>query len=202
MVKDWIMAMAAVAMLTGCVVEEAPPVDDEPKSETIDGLGECMTHESCGDGMLCQFAFGSCGNATGSCQPAIASADAVAPHVIESGPVCGCDGQNFYNAGSAWMVGVSVWFDGICEDGMPPTTDNPDPQDPVGAACPGGCSAGEFCFSTDGSCSVDGGIGECRKAAAACTSSAQQVCGCDGDTYGSECSAISNGASIVHPGAC
>jgi hypothetical protein len=195
------MGMAALAMLTACVVEEPPPVDADPKSEMMDGAGTtCMTHGECDGGMLCHFAHGTCGSVLGSCQPAMASADAPAQHVAETGPVCGCDGRDFASSDGAWLEGVSVWFEGSCD--QPAPMDDPAPPGPTGPACPGGCGAGEFCFSSDGSCSLDGGVGECRKSAAACTSSAKVVCGCDGESYGSECAAVANAASIAHAGPC
>jgi hypothetical protein len=204
-VKHWLMAILAMATLTGCALEEAPPVDGEPKSEMIDGAGTtCMTHGECDGGMLCHFTPGTCGGAIGTCQAAMVSSDAPAQHVAETGPVCGCDGRDFANSDGAWLEGVSVWYEGSCDQPAPAPMDDPEQPGPTGSgpACPAGCGAGEFCFSTDGSCSLDGGVGECRKSSAACTSSAKTVCGCDGETYGSECGAISNGASIAHMGPC
>lgn len=182
--------------LAACVVEPAPEVDDEGGEVDAPAPLSCQLHTDCAPDQRCRFVPGTCGDAAGSCEPVgLEMADA-ATASCGAGPICGCDGRDYFDACAAWNDGVSVWFDGSCAGG-PPQTQTP-PPDTTNPSCPGGCAPGSFCFSDDGSC----GGGSCRPSGGACTGSAYPVCGCDGVTYDSMCDAVQQEASIAHQGAC
>jgi hypothetical protein len=190
-------------MMTGCYVEQAPAEDDDDagnagSSEQLEGPIGCSLHSECPEGMLCHFEATTCGQVGGTCQPANGAADAVVATCPATGPVCGCDGVNYANACAAWDFGVSIWFEGTCEQG-PPAEPTPEPEPTT--ACGGGCGGGQFCHFADNSCGAYGG-GECRDPNGVCTSPMQTVCGCDGMNYESECAAIRNSTSVAHVGAC
>ncbi|MBI2389643.1 MAG: hypothetical protein HYV09_08605 [Deltaproteobacteria bacterium] len=68
-----------------------------------------------------------------------------------------------------------------------------------------GCPTGMWCFFADGTCSTHDALGTCRKREALpCVAPApgDEVCGCDGKTYQSQCVAISAGQSVARAGAC
>ncbi|MEQ9319656.1 MAG: hypothetical protein RIF41_10895 [Polyangiaceae bacterium] len=201
---SWLVALVAGLITTGCYVEQAPSDDDDDDgasagaSEPIAGPTGCLLHSECPQGTLCHFEETTCGQVGGTCQPANGAADAVTPACSPVGPVCGCDGITYDSACGAWDFGVSVWFDGTCEQGPPP---EPEPEPEASSACGGGCGAGLFCHFADNSCGTNGG-GECVDPNGVCTSPMKTVCGCDGMTYTSKCDAVRNGTSVAHDGGC
>ena len=200
---SWLVALVAGLVTTGCYVEQASTDDDDDdasvgSSEPIAGSTGCLLHSECPQGTLCQFEPTTCGQVGGTCQPANGAADAVAPACNPTGPICGCDGVTYDSACVAWDFGVSVWFDGTCEQGPPP---EPEPQSEPPVACGGGCGGGLFCHFADYSCGANGG-GECVDPDGVCTSPMKTVCGCNGLTYTSTCDAVRNGTSVAHDGAC
>lgn len=176
--------------LSGCVIE-APPADEEESAPAaaVHQPSACKTHDDCAAGTLCRFSPGSCGEASGSCEPVDAQADA------ECGvAVCGCDGRDYASACEAWKAGVSVGQYGSCGG----DTHEP-PVEPPPSCAGATCGAGEFCLYVDGSC---GGGGACTSYTASCTSAIEPVCGCDGQTYDSRCEALRAGVSLQHDGPC
>jgi hypothetical protein len=77
----------------------------------------------------------------------------------------------------------------------------------VGGSCgalPGyACDAGLICDYPTGSCGMLGGAGTCVLMPETCLrSAAQQVCGCNGTTYSSDCECIKTRRRKAHDGAC
>jgi len=202
---SWVLALVAGLVTTGCYVEQAPEEDggdgdNAGASDSIEGPAGCLLHSDCPQGTLCHFEATTCGQVGGTCQPMNGAADAVAPACNPTGAICGCDGITYDSACVAWDGGVSVWFEGTCEDG-PPAETEPDPTPDPSGACGGGCGGGLFCHFSDDSCGAYGG-GECVDPNGVCTSAMKTVCGCDGVTYQSECEAMRAATSVAHDGAC
>lgn len=65
------------------------------------------------------------------------------------------------------------------------------------------CPHGFYCDWPDAAmCGYADGAGTCQARPDACIEIYQPVCGCDGTTYGNDCIARSNGADVLHDGAC
>lgn len=85
------------------------------------------------------------------------------------------------------------------------TIDVPDAPDGTGTACGGigglQCGAGEFC-DLGASCHTPDAMGTCREPRQACTREFNPVCGCDGRTYPTACTAHAQRVSVLHDGPC
>ena len=87
--------------------------------------------------------------------------------------------------------GCTVCY-GACASGPPPVpcTGNPD------------CPKDSYCH-IDGACKITGGkMGQCRVRPTGCGSTYNPVCGCDGSSWNSLCSAYAAGVNPAHNGAC
>lgn len=134
-----------------------------------------------------------CGAAdmSGTCAPI----PDVCTHLVD--PVCGCDDKTYGNACHAAQAGVSIVMKGACA--TPDTT-------PEGGLCgtrgaSRDCAAGLYCAYKPDCGATDAG-GTCSKKPTMCTKIYKPVCGCDGKTHGSACTAAAVGMSIVHDGPC
>ncbi|HEV8547547.1 MAG TPA: Kazal-type serine protease inhibitor domain-containing protein [Polyangiaceae bacterium] len=145
----------------------------------------------CPDGQFCDFPPDtSCGAADqpGTCTPT----PELCPQYIDY--VCGCNGVTYSNGCAANMLGTSVAFKGSC-----PTN--------VGDDCGGGshvtCQAGQFCdYPLEALCGSADGTGTCQLEPEACDEIYAPVCGCDGQTYSSDCTANAAGTGILSKGEC
>jgi hypothetical protein len=77
---------------------------------------------------------------------------------------------------------------------------------PLPDLAPGGClsnaqcASSEYCaFATQPGCN---GPGTCTTTPQICAPIFNQVCGCDGQTYGNPCNAAGAGTNVARPGAC
>ena len=116
-------------------------------------------------------------------------------HLVDE--VCGCDDKTYANACMAAQAGVSVLSKGACP--LPDTT-------PEGGLCgtrgaSRDCAPGLYCAYHPDCGTTDAG-GVCTKKPTICTKIYRPVCGCDGKTYGSACTAAADGMSVVRDGPC
>jgi hypothetical protein len=120
-------------------------------------------------------------------------AEACGDNVCASGELCcaGCPGQEPFGCVDASMGCPLI----KC---VPPRE---------GSACGGllgaGCAGDEFCnYAPEAICGAADQTGTCDKIPEACTLVYDPVCGCDGNTYGSPCTAHASGMSFVSYGEC
>jgi hypothetical protein len=113
--------------------------------------------------------------------------------------VCGCNDKTYGNACAAAQAGVSVAMKGACAK-----------HEATGIAegklcgtrgVNGECAAGLYCaYKAD--CGATDAGGTCSKKPTMCTKIYAPVCGCDGKTYGSACTAAAAGMSVAKKGEC
>ena len=170
--------------------------------EDIDGDGcpdacVCKDNGHCVEGDLCKK--DGC-DGPGSC----AAVPEACAAIVD--PVCGCDGKTYDNPCGAQQAGVNVAAKGACCKPVDCAAVGGEPSDTTGDGCAdsclckdgGQCKDDHLCWLMDG-CD---GQGVCVAKPGSCDDALDPVCGCDGETYDSACSAQKAGVNVAAKGAC
>jgi Kazal-type serine protease inhibitor domain len=194
--------------MTGTAGTAGTGSSNNPAGKTCGGL----LGASCATGLFCDFASSAmcgAGDQTGVCK---AKPEACTE---EYAPVCGCDDKTYSNACAAQGAGVSVASQGECASGGGGTGSGGGTGTAgtgtggasSGATCGGlrgsSCPADQYCnFPAAAMCGAADQTGKCAAKPQVCDDIYAPVCGCDGKTYSSDCSAAGKGISVAKTGAC
>jgi len=173
---------------------------------------------ACSDGEYCEYPEGLCGifDQFGTCTPMPQGCGDVWL------PVCGCDGKTYGNDCERQSAGAQKAYAGECDNPCPVVIDclpgyQPvdldgdgcnDSCEPVSNACGGfvgtTCPSGQVCDSYPGTCGWDDAPGECVPAPIDCGFDPvyMPVCGCDGQTYSTDCFRLEAGVGLAYEGEC
>lgn len=133
----------------------------------------CVNDCECPKGELCV--------APGSCELALC------PLIFD--PVCGFDGMTYSNSCVANAQHVKVLHPGACAETCGGIQ---------GKLCP----EGQLCDLPEGMCRGADLQGICKPRPEVCTRDFRPVCGCDGKTYGNDCTRLAAGVQKAHDGEC
>ncbi len=140
---------------------------------------DCTDNDDCAAVQFCVKMPGQC-EITGIC----VERPEACPDIYY--PVCGCDGVSYANQCVAAGNGASLQSMGTC-DHAADCTDNDD------------CEESRYCLKMPGECSE---MGLCVDRPVRCPAVWAPVCGCDGETYDSECVAAREGVAVDYAYAC
>jgi len=138
----------------------------------------------CPEGYSCELAVGGCLEADpiGLCRLTPTEEEC---NVVDN-PVCGCDGQTYRSSCAAALNGVAVETEGAC------------PCGPGLASCLGG----DYCAFPLGTCADAQPVGDCQTVPLECPDVSSPVCGCNGETFDSDCAAAFVSVNVFSDGPC